>query len=102
MPLCGGTSDVKQADGKTQEIVDKVKHHVESKINKSFKEFKAIQFSSQVVAGTNYFVKVHVGEEEYLHLRVFAPLPSSGGQPELHGIEYPKTKHDELKYFNPN
>ncbi|ESO11041.1 hypothetical protein HELRODRAFT_167561 [Helobdella robusta] len=102
MPLCGGTSDVKPAGADVQAVVDKVRHHVENKMNKNFKEFTAIHFSSQVVAGTNYFVKVHGGDEEYLHLRIFVPLPCHGTEPELHGVEYPKAMSDKIEYFNSN
>ena len=37
---------------------DQVKEHVEIKAERKFTIFKAVSMTSQVVAGTNYFVKV--------------------------------------------
>lgn len=52
-----------------------VKSQLEEKENQKFDVFKAVSFRRQVVAGTNFFIKVHVGEDKYMHLRVFEPLP---------------------------
>ena len=41
----------------------KVKADAEGKAGKAFAQFKAVSFSSQVVAGTNYFVKVNKGAQ---------------------------------------
>lgn len=35
-----------------------VKSQLEEKENRKYNEFKAVSFKSQVVAGTNYFIKV--------------------------------------------
>jgi len=37
-----------------------VRVDVETKAGKKFTEFVAIEYSTQVVAGTNYFVKVRI------------------------------------------
>jgi len=37
-----------------------VRADLETKAGKKFAEFVAIEFSTQVVAGTNYFVKVRL------------------------------------------
>ena len=37
-----------------------VREEVETKAGKKFAEFLAIEYSTQVVAGTNYFVKVRI------------------------------------------
>jgi len=37
-----------------------VRADVETKAGKKFAEFAAIEYSTQVVAGTNYFVKVRL------------------------------------------
>ncbi|ELV10333.1 cystatin-B [Tupaia chinensis] len=97
--LCGGTSDTKPATAETQDLVDQVKHELEEKENKKFPVFKATSFKSQVVAGTNYFVKVHVGGEEFIHVRLFQSLPHENKPVALHGYQTDKTKHDELTYF---
>ncbi|GAB6033070.1 hypothetical protein CHUAL_012685 [Chamberlinius hualienensis] len=55
---CGGMAGVKEATAEVQEIVDKIRAEVEGKTNKSFDVFVAKIFTTQVVAGINYFVKV--------------------------------------------
>ncbi|KAI5089042.1 hypothetical protein C0J45_20450 [Silurus meridionalis] len=78
---------------------EKVKPQVEAKAGKNFGVFKAIAFSTQTVAGTNYFIKVHVGEKEYLHLRVFRSLPCAGYKISLQEIQKSKTSADPIEYF---
>lgn len=87
MPMCGGLGDAKQADEKIQKICDQVsrkkgitgyyietgpvfndddvavivsqmKPHAEQKTGKNFSVFTAKSYKTQVVAGTNYFIKV--------------------------------------------
>ncbi|KAG7314965.1 hypothetical protein KOW79_022268 [Hemibagrus wyckioides] len=70
--LCGGTGHVKRSNKEVQKICDEVKLQVEEKAGKKFDVFKATAFSTQSVAGTNYFIKVQVGEKDYIHLRVFS------------------------------
>ncbi|XP_055364279.1 cystatin-B-like [Betta splendens] len=94
--LCGGTSPSKDADEEIQKICDSVKHHAEAKSGKNFEIFKAVSYTSQVVAGTNYFVKVHTGGDEHIHLRIHVKL---GGEIELAAIQHPKSAQDPIAYF---
>ncbi|XP_053474676.1 cystatin-B [Ictalurus furcatus] len=97
--LCGGTGHVKHANAEVQKICDEVKPEVEKKAGKNFDVFKATAFSSQSVAGTNYFIKVQVGESDYMHIRVFRSLPSEGYKLSLHDIQTPKTLQDPIEFF---
>ncbi|XP_026716970.1 cystatin-B-like isoform X2 [Athene cunicularia] len=76
-----------------------VKPHLEAKEGKKFDVFTAVEFKTQVVAGTNYFIKVHVGNDEFMHLRVFRSLPHENKPLSLHSYQSSKTKHDELVFF---
>ncbi|KAI1903123.1 hypothetical protein AGOR_G00023960 [Albula goreensis] len=99
MPMCGGTGDVMQATPELQSICDEVKPHAEEKAGKKFDVFKAHSYKTQVVAGTNYFVKVHVGGDDYVHLRIFKPLPHTGQNAEMHSLQVNKAHLDVLEYF---
>nr|XP_009930698.1 PREDICTED: cystatin-B-like [Opisthocomus hoazin] len=76
-----------------------VKPQLEEKEGKTFDVFTAVEFKTQVVAGTNYFIKVHVGNDEFMHLRVFRSLPHENQPLSLHSYQSSKTKHDELAFF---
>ncbi|KFV19493.1 Cystatin-B, partial [Tauraco erythrolophus] len=76
-----------------------VKPQLEEKEGKTFDVFTATEFRTQMVAGVNYFIKVHVGNEEFLHLRVFQSLPQENKPLSLHSYQSSKKKHDELAYF---
>ncbi|XP_027741071.1 cystatin-B-like [Empidonax traillii] len=97
--LCGAPSAVRPATDETQQIVQEVKSQLEEKEGKTFDVFTAVEFKTQVVAGTNYFIKVHVGNDEFMHLRVFKSLPHENKPLSLHSYQSSKAKHDELAYF---
>ncbi|XP_044522815.1 cystatin-B [Gracilinanus agilis] len=97
--MCGGASATKPATAETQRIADAVKTELEEKENRKFPIFKTIEFKSQLVAGVNYFIKVLVGEEEFIHLRVFQSLPHENKPLELSSYQTNKAKTDELAYF---
>uniref|UniRef100_A0A3Q1G305 Cystatin-B-like n=1 Tax=Acanthochromis polyacanthus TaxID=80966 RepID=A0A3Q1G305_9TELE len=56
--LCGGTSEAKEADQEIQQLCDSVKPHAEQQTGKTYDVFAARSYKRQVVAGTNYFIKV--------------------------------------------
>ncbi|XP_062984966.1 cystatin-A [Elgaria multicarinata webbii] len=96
---CGGTTEAKPATAETQQLAQEVKAQVEEKEGKSFEVFIAVEFKTQMVAGTNYFIKVHVGNEEYLHVRIFKSLPHEKKPLTLTSYQSKKAKQDELTYF---
>ncbi|XP_010355059.2 cystatin-B-like [Rhinopithecus roxellana] len=97
--MCGAPSAVQPATTETQDIADQLRSQLEEKENKKFPVFKAVSFKSQVVVGTNYFIKVHVGDEDIVHLRVFKSLPHENEPLTLSNYQTNKAKHDELSYF---
>ncbi|NXM11859.1 CYTA protein, partial [Ploceus nigricollis] len=76
-----------------------VKPQFESQANTNCVEFKAIEYKTQVVAGTMYFIKVQVSNAEYVHVKVFEALPHENQGPSLVGFQTGKTRDDPLTYF---
>ncbi|XP_003967998.2 cystatin-B [Takifugu rubripes] len=97
--VCGGLTKTMQATEEIQAKCDQVKPAVEDKTGKNYEVFTAKTYRSQVVCGTNYFVKVHVGGDDYIHIRVYEKLPCYGGDIEVHGVQESKTLADPIEYF---
>jgi len=100
--LAGGTTEEKAANADIQDKVNQVKAKFLENMGENagdISDFTAVSYKSQVVAGTNYFVKVRTGEDTYAHLRIFMPLPFAGDTPELVGNQTSKTKEDPISYF---
>ncbi|NWW09601.1 CYTB protein, partial [Oreocharis arfaki] len=76
-----------------------VKDQFKSQANVNCVVFTAIEYKTQVVAGTIYFIKVQVSDDEYVHLKVFQSLPYENQGPSLAGFQTGKTRDDPLTYF---
>ncbi|OWF48255.1 cystatin-B-like [Mizuhopecten yessoensis] len=97
--MVGGQSEVKSADEETQNIADQIRGEVQTKIGKVFPQFKVVQYKTQMVAGVNYFMKIAVEDDKYIHIRVFKPLPHTGEEPSLISFQEEKTQDDPISYF---
>ncbi|KAM6310372.1 cystatin-A-like [Aegotheles albertisi] len=95
----GGLSETKPATPEVQHIADEVQPQFESRVNRTCSMFTAIIYRTQVVAGINYFIKVQVSEESYVHIRVFKGLPHENQGLRLDGYQTGKTRDDPLTYF---
>merc|ERR1719369_1856324 len=96
----GGVGAVRDADAETQQLLLGVKPDVEERLGRTLDEFEVVRYSSQVVAGKNYFAKVRIGEGQFLHIRVFKP--ASGEGLILHGVQEDKALEDPLEPFDIN
>ncbi|NXQ11961.1 CYTB protein, partial [Peucedramus taeniatus] len=76
-----------------------VKQQFESRANTNCVVFTAIEYKTQVVAGTMYFIKVQVSNAGYVHLKVFQSLPHENLGPSLVNFQTGKTRDDPLTYF---
>ncbi|KAG7165819.1 Cystatin-B-like [Homarus americanus] len=73
-----------------------LRSQVEDKLGREVSQFTLLSYKTQVVAGTNYFAKVDIGEEEVVHMRVYKDLKQNLS---LHSIQHPKAKEDDIAYF---
>jgi len=95
----GGPSDVAAADADTIEICNVIRGHLESQVGSNFSEYVPVEVRKQVVAGTNFFVKIHVGGGDHVHVRIFRPLPPNHTSPQVHSFQAGKSVGDSLEYF---
>lgn len=56
---------------------------IQDQLSTCFSKFEATHVSTQVVAGTNYFIRILTSPDEALHVRIFQPLPYTGLPPQL-------------------
>lgn len=75
--MLGGFGNAKPVDDKVASIAHQVRPHVESQLG-AFETFEPHSYKTQVVAGTNYLIKIHVGSGKYVHAKVHQPLPCNG------------------------
>ena len=95
----GGLGEAQPANDDIQKLVNKVKPQLALHApDHESKDLKAISFKSQVVAGTNYFIKVNAGDQ-HLHLKIHEPLPHTRNPPEIMSVQSGKTHQDEILFF---
>ncbi|XP_075551954.1 cystatin-A2-like [Dermacentor variabilis] len=96
-PRVGGLSqELKPADAQVQEVCEKVRSDVENKLGQNFEEFTPVNYRTQVVNGTNYFVKVRVGSDQYVHVRAYK---SFQGDVTFAAVQENKSLEDEVEHF---
>ena len=94
--MCGGFGNVSNADESVQQLANSIRDKVEERLNTKFNTYEVASYKTQVVAGTNYKIKIHIGNEAYVHIKVFVGLSCNGGETELTEAEDNKTIESEL------
>ena len=92
----GGVGEAKPATEEVHGIVASVRADLEAKAGHAFAAAEAEVFATQVVAGTNFFVKIHTGDGAYVHARIYRDLQ---GHVSVHSIQTGKSKDDALVHF---
>ena len=95
----GGMSLVRQPTQEDLQVAHLAKEAIEGHSRQYLPVFEIHQVATQVVAGTNFFFKIHVGNGQYIHARVFRDLPHNGLAIGCHSIQGNKTYEDLLEYF---
>jgi len=97
--ICGGTGEAKEATAEVQELVNGLsRSELEKEVaggNMAPGNLEATHFKTQVVAGTNYFVRVRDTSGSHFHLRIYKHF---SGTVQLSGVK-PASEEEELVYF---
>jgi cystatin-A/B len=99
MIVGGMKPGMKDCEAEHQDLVNKVKAAIEEKADAKYEEtFNAVCFTSQVVAGTNFWIKVNHGEGEndHIHVKIFRPLPHTGAPEEVSEVVVGQTREAEF------
>ncbi len=86
LEVVGGPSEEKEANDEVKKMVEELKASVEEKKNAKYTTFEAVKFTTQVVNGVMYRIKVKVGENEYIHIKALKNLPAKGGKVVLRNV----------------
>ena len=97
--MLGGISSTAQiATPDIGKIVYAHMHDINKHLGTNHESFDAITFKTQVVNGTNYFIKIRSGSNFY-HCRIFKPLPMTGNPTEFVRAESGHTLGSDIKYI---
>ena len=99
MARVGGTGAEAEATEEIAAICEGVREAAQAHSDQPFTQFTAVRFTQQVVAGTNYFVKVQTGDASFAHVRVHKPLPHTGAPPSVASIKLGQTADSPIEYF---
>ena len=94
--MCGGFGNSRPADDQVKALALEMKPKVEQALGETYSEFEAVSYTTQVVAGTNYKIKVKIKKEKYVHIKVFVPLPCNSTEKQLMYKEANKTLANKL------
>ena len=87
LEMVGGPTEEKDADEDVKKLAEELKKQVEENRKTTFTTFEAVKFTTQVVNGVMYKIKVKVGDDQYIHLRALKNLPNKGGNVVLRTVE---------------
>ncbi|EFA86216.1 cystatin A2 [Heterostelium album PN500] len=91
----GGLKPSQPADAAAVTALNAVRH--DPKLAHIPGNLEAITYTTQVVAGTNFFIKART-PNGYIHLRIHRAL--NGMDYSLHSIQEGKTLDDKITYFS--
>ena len=94
--ICGGFNAESGLDEEEYAMVCSLQDQVITQLGSAVTHFTPVAVRKQVVAGINYWFKVQVGESNYIHVKIFKPLPYTMEPPEVKEVHSGKTHADPL------
>jgi len=95
MAKVGGLKESQPITDDARNIALNSKSEIESKAGRTFSTFKPVEFSTQVVAGTNFFIKIDVGGE-HIVARIFRDLKNNVS---VNSVKTGLGASDPIQYF---
>ena len=89
--LCGGHSEARAIDAEERDMFVGLKEAVEAMGGQTYSEFEPVSCTSQVVAGTIFWVKARTNQD-FVHFKVFRPLPHTGNPAEVQVVHTGQTE----------
>lgn len=86
--ICGGFKEESAATAEVQTMVNNFKEQIQTQLSAVFSTFNAKTFTTQVVAGTNYKVKIEIDGGKLVEVKIFVPLPHTGNPHQLTSCNY--------------
>ncbi len=84
--MCGGFGNEKVPTEEEQTLLLAVKGDVENRLGHPVNSLKVLKYTTQVVAGVNYLMKVNA-DEKIIHVKIHKPLPHRNAPPEIMTLE---------------
>ena len=88
--MLGGYGEEKQPDTKIQELLNKHKSDIQSKLGIHFDNANVISYQTQVVAGTNYKIKAKTDQGNEFSVVIYEKLPHAGGETSVSEVQLQK------------
>jgi cystatin-A/B len=95
-PICGGWKEESGLSEDEFAMVCSLQDQVVAQLGSAVTHFTPLAVRKQVVAGTNFWVKIQVGEGNFIHVKIFRPLPHTGQPPQVQEVQSGKTHADPL------
>ena len=96
-PMVGGVGAVKPADDNAKSVLSQALPQIVAQLPQfANAAAELVSYSTQVVAGLNYFMKIRFGADKFVHARVWL---SPAQEVTLHSVQENKTLDAPINYF---
>lgn len=96
-PMVGGVGAVKPADDNAKSVLSQALPQIVAQLPQyANAAAELVSYSTQVVAGLNYFMKIRIGADKYIHARIWL---SPAQEVTLHSVQEDKTLDAPIAYF---
>jgi len=92
----GGLKPPQPINDESRTLALQMKPQIEAKAGRTFSSFTPVEFSTQVVSGVNYFVKIDIGEGEFIIARIYRDLQRNAS---VHSVKTGLGATEAITYF---